>query len=110
VYCWTGGGWKQLATLTNYSDALSGNVADVYPTIRFADVDGDGRQELFVRGESGVRGRHFSGGSGCADGTWSDLDSDPQPFCDEPGASNCFDDVNGIGAIRPVAIDHCLPT
>ena len=98
VYCWTGGGWKQLATLANYSDARSGNLSDVYPTIRFADVDGDGRQELFARGFSGVRGHHFSGGSGCADGTWSDLDSDPQPFCDEPGASNCFDDVNGVGA------------
>lgn len=97
VYCWSGG-WKKLATLTSYSDALDGGASDTYPTIRLADVDGDGRQEIFVRGVGGVRGHRFSGGSGCADGSWSRLDGDPQPFCNVPDDSDCFDAVNGVGA------------
>lgn len=84
AYCWNGQGWVQLATPGDLSDAHGFNEPGYYETLQFADVDGDGRDELMLRTNQGVKGFKFSDAGDCATGAWTQLDSGENidPFCD----------------------------
>ncbi|MES2465530.1 MAG: VCBS repeat-containing protein, partial [Armatimonadota bacterium] len=64
------GTWTQLATIDALSDAANCNVPEYYETIQCADIDGDGRDELLIRGSAGVYVWKYGGGDGQTD-SWT---------------------------------------
>jgi hypothetical protein len=95
-------GWPSPADLT---DAENWNHPPYYSTIRYADIDGDGRAELLVRGTAGIRAYKFDP----VTRTWSRLPDGP-PLSDASGWGNpqfystiqCAD-VDGDGRAELIA-------
>jgi hypothetical protein len=76
-----GGVWTKLGTLTALSDANGFNQAKYWRSITYADIDGDGRQEVLARGPQGLVAYKYDPASN----SWSQL----------PGSINLADDPWG---------------
>lgn len=77
VWNWTGDFWNQ-APFSNpiLTDAEGWNKPEYYSTIQFTDIDGDGIEELIVRGPQGLQAWKVQN-NGDGTGTWVALPTGP---------------------------------
>lgn len=92
--------WTQLATLTDLSDEQDFEYAPYYETLQFADITGNGRQELLIRASSGMYAFSYRPQETTK---WAQLEISNAPFGDPRwwqspyyGTIQCAD-VNGDG-------------
>lgn len=70
-----------LQQLPLWSDGTGWNQPQYYETIQLADIDGDGRNELIIRGPHGITVEHFEGGAD--HGQWVPLITPDLAWSDE---------------------------
>lgn len=97
IRCWrsTGSEWSEGATGPRLDDAGNWNRPMHYTSLRLADVDGDGRDDLCARGFSGVRCWHSTG-----DGFEEEARDGPRW-----GNAEGFDEPSRYGTLRAGDVD-----